>query len=213
MPNFENFRKQAKLYLRWHRERYHPVANAIGSILPRFRHLTDRQILDRGFKLADAQELVARKAGFENWQALKKGLPTMTDSMTSDAAKPFLALAEPQLFVSDIAAARAFYEQKLGFTTRFTYGEPPFYAQVFRDGARFNLRHVDEPPFDKELRARDDLLSATIVLDNIKPLFLEYQAAGVAFHQTPRTEPWGARTFIVSDPDGNLIAFATSAGS
>ncbi|WP_435528297.1 hypothetical protein [Mesorhizobium abyssinicae] len=24
-----------------------------------------------------------------------------------------------------------------------------------------------------------------------------------------RTEPWGARTFIVSDPDGNLICFAT----
>jgi catechol 2,3-dioxygenase-like lactoylglutathione lyase family enzyme len=23
-----------------------------------------------------------------------------------------------------------------------------------------------------------------------------------------RTEPWGARTFIVKDPDGNLIAFA-----
>jgi hypothetical protein len=41
-----------------------------------------------------------------------------------------------------------------------------------------------------------------------KPLYLEYQAAGVAFHQTLRTEPWGARTFIVRDPDGNLILFA-----
>ncbi|WP_407045994.1 VOC family protein [Mesorhizobium abyssinicae] len=32
---------------------------------------------------------------------------------------------------------------------------------------------------------------------------------GARFHQTLRTEPWGARTFIVSDPDGNLICFAT----
>ncbi|WP_208646541.1 VOC family protein [Mesorhizobium waimense] len=49
----------------------------------------------------------------------------MTDGTTSDAAKPFLPLAEPQLFVSDIAAAQAFYERKLGFTTRFTYANRP----------------------------------------------------------------------------------------
>jgi hypothetical protein len=32
----------------------------------------------------------------------------------------------------------------------------------------------------------------------------------VSFHQSLRTEPWGARTFIVQDPDGNLIAFSGS---
>ena len=26
MPNIENLKKQAKQYLRWHRERYYPVA-------------------------------------------------------------------------------------------------------------------------------------------------------------------------------------------
>ena len=169
--------------------------------------------MDHSFKLADAQELVARKAGFADWQALKKGLQPMTDRTASDTAKPLLAFAEPQLFVSDIDAACAFYEQKLGFRTRFTYGEPPFYAQVIRDGARLNLRHVDKPFYDKDLRAKEDLLSATIILDTIKPLFLEYQAAGISFHQPLRTEPWGARTFIVADVDGNLIAFATSASA
>jgi uncharacterized glyoxalase superfamily protein PhnB len=52
------------------------------------------------------------------------------------------------------------------------------------------------------------LLSATVIVDHAKPLFLEYKEAGVAFHQSLRLEPWGARTFIVKDPDGNLIAFA-----
>ena len=28
------------------------------------------------------------------------------------------------------------------------------------------------------------------------------------FFQTLKTEPWGARTFIVRDPDGNLVLFA-----
>ncbi len=42
----------------------------------------------------------------------------------------------------------------------------------------------------------------------IKQLFLEFQAAGVTFFQTLRKEPWGAQTFIVKDPDGNLLLFA-----
>ena len=64
------------------------------------------------------------------------------------------------------------------------------------------------PIIDPQLRDKEDLLSASITLDDAKPLYLEYQAAGVTFHQTLRTEPWGARTFIVRDPDGNLILFA-----
>lgn len=119
-----------------------------------------------------------------------------------------LLAAEPQLIVSDIAACSEFYTKKLGFTVAFSHGEPPFYVQVFRDGARLNLRHLDTPGFDPALRDREQLLSATITLADAKPLFLEYQAAGVAFAQLLRSEPWGARTFIVRDPDGNLILFA-----
>jgi hypothetical protein len=95
------------------------------------------------------------------------------------------------------------------FTAVFSYGEPPFYAQIARDGGRLNLRRVSGPVFDSGFRSREtDALSATLTLDDAKPLFLEFQKAGVAFHQTLRTEPWGARTFIVQDLDGNLIAFA-----
>jgi catechol 2,3-dioxygenase-like lactoylglutathione lyase family enzyme len=130
----------------------------------------------------------------------------MNNPHTETLSKPILLAAEPQLFVADIGASCEFYTKKLGFTVAFTYGEPPFYGQVFRDGARLNLRHLDEPAFRPELRG--DLLSASIVLDDAKPLFLEFQAAGVVFHQGLKTEPWGARTFIVGDPDGNLILFA-----
>jgi len=44
--------------------------------------------------------------------------------------------------------------------------------------------------------------------EEIKQLFLEFQAARVEFFQTLRKEPWGAKTFIVKDPDGNLLLFA-----
>lgn len=65
MPNLENLRKQAKLILRWHRDRYYPIAAQIRSGLSRFSHLTDPEILTQRFMLSDAQELVARQNGFE----------------------------------------------------------------------------------------------------------------------------------------------------
>ena len=135
----------------------------------------------------------------------------MTDVHAEPVSKPTLVAAEPQLFVSDIEASCEFYTKKLGFEVAFRYGEPLFYAQVFRDGVRLNLRHVDEHAVNSELRDREHFLSASITVDDVQPLFLEYQTAGVGFSQTLRKEPWGARTFIVRDPDGNLILFAGSA--
>lgn len=210
-PSLENLKKQAKLVLRWHRDRYYPVAAQIRTVLPRFRHLKDAQILAASFKLGDAQELVARQAGFESWQALKAGLSAMPSHAKQMPSRAVLTAAEPQLFVADIKASCDFFTQKLGFSIGFVYGEPPFYAQVKRDGARLNLRCVDRQVVDPALRDRENLLSAALTVDTadaIKALFLEYQAAGIAFHQTLKKEPWGAKTFIVKDPDGNLLLFA-----
>jgi catechol 2,3-dioxygenase-like lactoylglutathione lyase family enzyme len=132
----------------------------------------------------------------------------MNDAHSETQPKPTLLAAEPQLFVADIGMSCEFYTKKLGFTVAFTYGEPAFYGQVFRDGARLNLRHLDEPAISPELRETEHLLSATIIMDDAKALFLEFQSAGVVFHQVLKTEPWGARTFIICDPDSNLILFA-----
>lgn len=116
--------------------------------------------------------------------------------------------AEPQLYVRDILASSDFYSRMLGFSVAFTHGDPPFYGQVCRGGARLNLRQVDDPVVDPVRRDSEQLLAASITLEDARPLFLEYQEAGVEFAQSLRTEPWGARTFIVRDPDGNLLLFA-----
>lgn len=121
---------------------------------------------------------------------------------------PNLIAVEPQLYVRDIVASSEFYSTKLGFSVVFTYGDPPFYAQVQRDGARLNLRHVDEPVIDPDRRDAEQLLTASITVEDAEPLFLEFQRAGVVCVQPLRTEPWGARTFIVRDPDANLLLFA-----
>lgn len=135
----------------------------------------------------------------------------MTDSAT--ASKPVLINATPQLFVSDIVASCDFFTRTLGFGVEFIHGEPPFYAQVLRDGASLALRHLDRPALERlamAMKADADMLSASIAVDDVTALHREFQAAGVTFHQALRTEPWGAQTFIIADLDRNLLLFAGS---
>jgi len=135
----------------------------------------------------------------------------MTSETTVTVKDPVLRSTEAQLYVADVKASCAFYTSKLGFTVAFAYGDPPFYGQVRRDNARLNLRMVCEPVFAGDIREREQLLSASLTVssaEEIERLFEDYKSAGVRFHQLLKKEPWGARTFIVSDPDGNLVLVA-----
>lgn len=127
------------------------------------------------------------------------------------AATPRLCAAYPQLFVADVARAAAFYRGKLGFTVDYLYGEPAFYGLISRDGAGLNLRHTDAPPFDAALRDHESLLSANIPVEGIEALFAEFCDQGVDFAQALKHQPWGAVDFVLRDPDGNLLCFASRA--
>ena len=84
-----------------------------------------------------------------------------------------------------------------------------------RTGAQIAVRHVDRDVMDRiaaAMSADVDMLAASISVDDVQALYSEFRAANVAFHQQLRTEPWGARTFIVRDPDGNLLLFAGGDG-
>jgi catechol 2,3-dioxygenase-like lactoylglutathione lyase family enzyme len=132
-------------------------------------------------------------------------------SQTNQNAQPILTSIAAHLYVRDLKAATDFFTTKLGFVIDFIYGDPPFYGQVSRDNARLALRSMDEHFFGEDVRQREGLLSSSITLaraEEIEQLFLAYQAAGVLFAQSMRDEPWQAKTFVVQDPDGNLILFA-----
>jgi uncharacterized glyoxalase superfamily protein PhnB len=211
MPNLENLKKQAKQILRWHREHHYPVAAQIREHSPRFLNMPDSEILAASFKLSDAQEMVARQQGFESWRALKTGLSATSLKLKLPPLKATIVGAEPQLFVTNIKRSCDFFREQLGFTLVFSYGEPPYYAQVGRDAARLNLRCVERTVIESTVRDQEELLAVSMTVataDEIKLLFLEFQSAGVAFHQTLKKQPWGAKNFIVKDPDGNLLLFA-----
>lgn len=205
MNELENLRKRAKHLVRQHRAGVYTVAARLRLALPRFAGLTDREVLAADFALHEAQEIVASELGFTSWSELKESPPMPVTDMSA----PRLQRASAQLFVIDFPRAMSFYRALLGFEIVFTYGEPPFYGEVRRGDASFNVRHVDESPFVADVREREQLLSAYVETTNAKDLFLEFEAAGVVFHERLQLKPWGANEFIVRDPDGNLILFGT----
>jgi catechol 2,3-dioxygenase-like lactoylglutathione lyase family enzyme len=215
-PSLPNLKKRAKHVVRQHAAGEYPVAERIRRALPAFAGLTDREVLDARFTLSQARDLVARELGHPDWAALKRGIETMPNRDPSPRddrlAQPELLTAHPQIFVTDMERAVAFYRDRLGFTVEYLYGEPPFYGLVVREGAALNLRHVDRLPLDPAMRHREDLLAVTIVARNVKSLFVQLKDAGLEFHQRYREQPWGAHDFIVPDPDGNLIHFASRVG-
>lgn len=119
-----------------------------------------------------------------------------------------LKQAIPNIFVKDFQAALDYYTGRLGFRPLFVYGEAPFYAHIARDEAILAIRHVAKPVIDRT--AGEDLLSAFIEVSDVNALHELLRAAGAQIWQPPRDEPWGMRSLIVSDPNGNLICFASN---
>lgn len=119
-----------------------------------------------------------------------------------------LSVAVPNVFVTEFEAAMAYYTGPLGFRALFVYGDVPFYAHVQRDAAVLALRHVTRPVIDHT--AGEALLSAFIEVTDVDALCQSLQSAGAEIWQMPRDEPWAMRSFIVRDPDGNLVCFAAN---
>ena len=69
-------------------------------------------------------------------------------------------------------------------------------------------RHVTRPVIDHE--AGEALLSAFVEVSDADALHVSLLAAGARIRQAPRDEPWGMRSLIVDDLDGNLLCFASS---
>jgi catechol 2,3-dioxygenase-like lactoylglutathione lyase family enzyme len=124
---------------------------------------------------------------------------------------PRLARAVPVIFVADVQTSAAFFRDTLGFSIDFLHGNPPFYGAVSRDDACLHIKFVHQPVLAVGAEDKPDFINAFVDVDNVDALYTEYIQAGATFQQTLRTEPWGGRDFVVRDPDGNAVCFASRA--
>jgi uncharacterized glyoxalase superfamily protein PhnB len=208
MPTIETYRKQAKLLLRWHREKDYSIGGKVRR-LERYQSLTDREVLALKFNLALAQEVVAVEAGYQSWTELKTATAGAPKTPRASSGPPFLKDVTPILLVRDVRTCAAFFQQKLGFQIDFLHGLPPFYGAVSRDGVCLHMRHVQQPFFAQAAAQEKSVICASIQVSNVQGLFKEFKTRGVEFAQTLTKQAWGGTDFQVRDPDGNVISFVT----
>jgi hypothetical protein len=71
-PHLDHLRRQAKTLLTQLHGGDAAAAQAFAQHLPQARRMTPRAIRAAGFRLADAQSVVARQTGFASWPALSR---------------------------------------------------------------------------------------------------------------------------------------------
>jgi len=100
--------------------------------------------------------------------------------------------------VRDMAAALDFYTTKLDF--RVTFQNGAVYSIVTRDGIAIALalHHSGAHPNPG---------SGYIKLEGIEALHAELLGKGVAMTHPLKTESYGMREFMITDPDGNTLNF------
>jgi uncharacterized glyoxalase superfamily protein PhnB len=208
MPTLDTYRKQAKLLLRWHREKNYSVGEHVRR-LERYRSLTDSEVLALNLTLTLAQEIIAIEAGHQTWAKLKAATAEAPKTPRVSDDRLFLKKVTPILFVKDVTACATFFQQKLGFEIDFLHGLPPFYGAVSRDGICLHLRFVHQPLFAQMAAQEKSLIIASIEVSNVHTLFEEFKTRGVEFAQALTRQAWGGTDFHVRDLDGNVISFVT----
>ena len=120
-----------------------------------------------------------------------------------------LRAVAPQFLVVDLAAACAFYVERLGFRVAFVH--EGFYAAVERDGITLHLKLSDDPDPAREFKRRGEHLDAYFAVDDVAALYAEYEGRGTTFAQPLTATPWGTQEFVVHDPDGFILYFSQAA--
>lgn len=108
----------------------------------------------------------------------------------------------PWIACTDVSQTLVFFEEKLGFSREWTWGEPPTDAGVVRDEARVYL--FSNPG----LAAKSIDSEITFVVEAVDDLYAEHQSRGAPIEMAITNEPWGSREYHVRELNGYRLRFS-----
>ena len=112
------------------------------------------------------------------------------------------------LLVRDVPASIAWWSQKLGFANPSTFGDPPEFVIMNRDGARVMLgKAKPDHRIVPHWQARDGLCSAYFWVGDACGLFAEIERSGAMIEYRPELQSYGVVEFGVRDLDDHVISF------
>ncbi len=115
------------------------------------------------------------------------------------------------VFVGDLQRMVAFYRGVLGVDIAWDGNGP--YAEFKHEGIRFSMYERKElpqllgqaPTYPSGLNGTFELAIDLPRSEDVDVEFERVVGAGAKPVYAPRDEPWGMRSSMVTDPDGNLI--------
>jgi catechol 2,3-dioxygenase-like lactoylglutathione lyase family enzyme len=106
--------------------------------------------------------------------------------------------ATPILPAEDLATAKAFYVDRLGFRVTFEASGDG------RSGLLGIERGTIEMTLDSPMRGHGRNACVALQVDDVDAYYREWSAK-VDVLRAPKDEEWGARTFDLLDPSGNTL--------
>ena len=115
------------------------------------------------------------------------------------------------IFVEDIQRMVAFYRDVLRFDIDWDGNGP--YAEFKQDGVRFSMYERSqlpgllghEPSYPTGINGTFEIAIELPTSAKADEMFHRVTSEGARVVYAPRTEPWGMRSSMVADPEGNLV--------
>lgn len=141
-PNLEQIKNQAKDLLSAHRSAAPDTVPRLRAFLSKLSAATDAEILAAKFALRDAQLVIAREYGFDNWDGLAQHVESLSEQGTADCVEGNAEEVETILkavYVGDAETVEAILKQNPSLAT----------TKLERDSqsemARLTLLHRADP--------------------------------------------------------------------
>jgi uncharacterized glyoxalase superfamily protein PhnB len=112
----------------------------------------------------------------------------------------------PVVSTDNIEKSLAYYKDVLGFAIDFQYGDPPVYAGVNSGAAEIYFTH--SPDFVKLLTDHALHPDIFIWVTDVNQYFNLHVKHGAEIIEAIADRPWGARQYVVKDPNGYYLKFA-----
>lgn len=114
----------------------------------------------------------------------------------------------PFFIVSSVKTSLLFYQEKLGFETRFKEpADDPFFAIVGRDAVMLFLKSGKAAPTPNSKLDPSMRWDAYCYVPDPDALAAEFAGRGAAFSSSLKDTHDGLRGFEITDPDGYVLFF------
>jgi len=114
--------------------------------------------------------------------------------------------AVPVIGTADVENTVRYFEQTLGFKQQWIWGDPPVYAGVKAGGALLYITH--DPDLAIAIRERQLRPDIFLWVTDIDRVYEQHRAKTADIVEDLTARPWGARQYVVREPNGYRLKVA-----